>query len=92
MSRNRNKGQSSHQVTIHMDPETLYAVEQYQIGLGLDSRADAVMCLLRAGISSVPLDAMVGEVVTQAVRQTKKELSNEVSDFFGGISSRYRMP
>ena len=59
-------------VTIHLPPEFVIALDNYVVGLGLEGRAAGILLLCQAGMSALPLDAAVGQVLRQAVASLKR--------------------
>ncbi len=86
MSRRRQQ-RSTSQLTIHMSPEMVQQLDQYQVSFGIDSRAQAAVALMAAGMSGVPLETMIFETCRAAVKSHQDHFGNALLRFFEEQSS-----
>jgi hypothetical protein len=69
-------------VTVHLSPEDLAVLDQWQNSFGLDSRALAAVALMRAGSSAVPLNTAVFEISQASVREHRRFFTDALARFF----------
>ncbi len=81
MSRRRSKGPAHRQVTIYLSDDDVLMLDQWQTQFGLDTRGLAVLALMRAGASAIPLDTAIFEIAQASARATQKFISDGLADF-----------
>lgn len=81
MSRGK-KGASQHQVTVYFSPEMMIAIDNHMVGMGLESRSVTVSVLAHAGLSALPLEAAIGETMTQSLRSLKRGEFQALADYY----------
>jgi hypothetical protein len=77
-------------VTIPLDEELAYQVEQVMISYGLDSKGQAAAALLRAGISATAGDAFLHSVLDDLMKQFRDNEAKALSDFYEQRSKLFR--
>lgn len=81
MSRKKN-GSVTRSVTVHFSEEFAFALDNYIVGLGLADRASGLIALAEAGMSSLPLESMLGSVLQQCVKELKREEFQALADHY----------
>ncbi len=89
MSRNKKNRNQGRTVTVHFDESFAIAIDNYVVGLGLESRAAGVIALVEAGMSLLPLDAMIGRTLQQAVTEMKRAEIEALVVHFEGRAKIY---
>lgn len=84
------KKPNQRQLTIYLEESDLFAVDNFMIHFGLNSRAEAGLCLLRAGSSAIPEDTAAHEVIQVAVRATRKNEFQALADFYTQRAALFR--
>lgn len=90
MSRRRQNINRMKQVTVYLDEELAVQLDQYQNSFGLDSRALAAVALMKAGMSSVPLETAVFEISQASVREHRKFFTDALASFFENQAATLR--
>jgi hypothetical protein len=77
-------------VTIPLDEELAYQVEQVMIAYGLDSRGQAAAALVRAGASAVAGDAFMASVLTDQLREFREGEAAALAKFYEERAKLFR--
>jgi hypothetical protein len=77
-------------ITVPLDEELAYQVEQTMISYGLDSRGQAAAALIRAGASAISGDAFLHAVLDDAMRQFRENEARALSDFYEQRAKLFR--
>lgn len=88
LSRKKNPGHRT--LTLHLEPEDSYAIDNYSLSFGLESRSGAALALLRAGISGVPLETFEFEVLQLGVKETRKAEFEALANFYSERAAMFR--
>ncbi len=75
---------------VNFDEAFAASLDAYMIGLGLENRAAALISLAYAGMSALPLEAMVGEVLAQQVTEMKLTEMEALAEHYAGRAEMYR--
>ncbi len=94
MSRSRNFRKNgdpySHSVTVRIDHETAVQLDQWQNAFGLETRGAAILALMKAGLSSVPLQTAIFEICQAAVREHRIHFTDGLATHFEQQASLLR--
>ncbi len=82
--------QRSARVTLNLSPDDLVALDNYQTTFGIDSRGLTALALMRAGLSSVPMNTMVFEVAQAAVSEHRRYFTERTLKFFEELAATMR--
>jgi hypothetical protein len=77
-------------ITVPLDEELVYQVEQTMISFGLDSRGQAAAALMRAGYSVNSGDAFLHSVLDSAMKQFRENEAAALADFYEQRSKLFR--
>jgi hypothetical protein len=77
-------------IVIHASPELAWAVDEWVVGLGLDSRSAAAAMLIQAGLSAVPIDTVVYEVLQHTRREMQKAEFQALADHYQTRANLFR--
>lgn len=84
------KQKSYKSITVPLDEELAYQVEQTMISYGLESRGQAAAALIRAGASAISGDAFLHSVLDDAMRQFRDNEATALADFYEQRSKLFR--
>ncbi len=76
--------------SVVISEEFAQALDAYAIGLGIETRSAALIALAYAGMSALPLEAMVGEVLAQQVTEMKLTEMEALAEHYAGRAEMYR--
>jgi len=82
MSRIRSDKSPTRKITIHLDDDLIFQLDQWQNSFGLDSRGLAALAALKAGLSAVPLDTAIFEISQASVKEHRKFFIEALIRFF----------
>ena len=88
----RYKKPNQRQLTIYLEPDDSFAIDQWMVSFGLDSRSAAALCMLRAGNSAVPMETAIFEVAHAATRETRRNEFEAMANYFSTRAAMYRGP
>ncbi len=72
----------SHSVTVRIDHDTAQQLDQFQNAFGLETRGSAILALMKAGMSSVPMDTAIFEISQASVREHRRWFTDALAKFF----------
>ena len=72
MSRRKPQKSAHRTVTVHLDEEFVYQLDQYQTQFGIETRGAALVAFAKSGMSAIPLNTAVFEISQASVREVQK--------------------
>lgn len=69
-------------ITVPLDEDLAYTVEQTMVSYGLDSRGQAAAALMRAGASAIAGDAFLHSVLESSMKQFRDNEAEALANFY----------
>lgn len=86
----RKKHPDKKHIMVHVSDETAFAIDEWVMGLGLDSRSAAAGMLIHAGLSAVPVDTVIYEILQHTQRERQKAEFQALADYYQNRANLYR--
>lgn len=90
MSRQKKNRYGLRSITIHLNEEDSIALDQFSFDLNLDSRSEAVVCLMRAGRAALPVDTAIFEICQASIANLRRTEADALADFHASRAALYR--
>lgn len=77
-------------VTVHLDEELAYQVEQTMISFGLDNKSQAAAALMRSGYGAIAGDAFLSSVLHDELKRFRDNESESLARHFEDRAKLFR--
>ena len=90
MSRGFGKKSPYKTITVHVDEDMAYEIDQRMTYFGIESKGAALLALARAGAAQIPMDAYVLEMQLQSQKEMRRREEVALAEFYDERSRLFK--